>query len=94
MKPKIELLDVLLETNELLEKNDNISWQGLSAAEASMTLEITIKELKEKKSVDKQYLKMLFDSDGLIHESSKINNWETQFLDLNKRFDRLINKIK
>ena len=81
-----------METNEFLKKYDNISWEGLSPAEASMDLDIAIEQLKSKQKIDKSHLEMLFAPTGLIQECSMANNWESQYLKLSEKFDELIKK--
>lgn len=93
-KSNTELINVLEEVNGFLKKYDNISWDGLSPAEASMDLEIAIEQFKSKQKVNKSHLEMLFAPTGLIQECSMANNWENEYLTLSEKFDGLIKKIK
>ena len=86
----MELINVLLETNHYLKKYDNISWEGLSPAEASMDIDIAIEQLKAKSRVDRKHLKLLFAPTGLIQECAIANNWELEYLRLSEEFDKLI----
>jgi hypothetical protein len=91
-KSNTELINVLEETNDYLKKYDNISWQGLNPAEASMDLEIAIEQLRSRQKIDRNHLKMLFAPTGLIQECALANNWEIQYLKLSEKFDGLIKK--
>ena len=90
----MELINVLEETNDYLKKYDNISWQGLSPAEASMDLEITIEQLRSRQKIDRNHLEILFAPTGLIQECAMVNNWETQYLKLSGKLDGLTKKVK
>lgn len=93
-KSSTELINVLEEVNGFLNKYNNISWDGLSPAEASMDIEIAIEQLKSKQKVNKSHLEVLFAPTGLIQECSLANNWEKEYLNLSEKFDGLIKKIK
>ncbi|MFY0608267.1 MAG: hypothetical protein JXR10_16230 [Cyclobacteriaceae bacterium] len=92
-KSNKELVEVLNETHELLVKYDNISWEGLSPAEASMDLEIAIDQISKGKTIHKQHLITLFLPTGLIQECAIANNWNDKYLVLSDRFDALINNL-
>jgi len=93
-KSNTELINVLEEVNGFLKKYDNISWDGLSPAEASVDIEIAIEQLKSKQKINKSHLEVLFAPTGLIQECSLANNWEKECLNLSEKFDGLIKKIK
>ncbi|MDR6238469.1 hypothetical protein [Aureibacter tunicatorum] len=93
MKSNKKLISTLEEVNDLVKQNDNISWGGLSPVETSKDLEIAINVLKDKKSIDKKHLQMLFAPTGLIQECSIVINWEKEYLRLSGQFDELILKI-
>ena len=85
-KSNTQLISVLEEVHDFLKKHDNISWDGLSPAEASMDIEIAIEKLKSKERINKSHLEMLFAPTGLIQECSIANNWENEYLILSEKF--------
>ena len=93
-KSTTELINVLEEANDYLKKYDNISWHGLSPAEASMDLEIAIEQLRSRQKIERNHLEILFAPTGLIQECAMANNWEKQYLKLSEKFDELIKKEK
>jgi DNA-binding transcriptional regulator PaaX len=92
-KSNTDLINVLIEINDYLNKYDNISWEGLSPAEAKMDLEIAIEKLRTKSRIDKKHLKILFAPTGLIQECAMANDWEQEYFRLSEKFDNLIEKV-
>ena len=91
---KEKLIVVLLATIDWLNKFDNISWHGLSPAEAAMDLEIAVDQIRNREMIDIVYLKMLYEVDGLIDTCAKENKWQKDFENLFDDFNLLIKMIK
>lgn len=92
-KPITDLINVLQEVHALLNKSDKIPWDASNPEKASTSIQIAIAQLTSKQKVDKNHLKLLFAPTGCLQECSMANNWETEYLNLSKKFDELMDAI-
>ena len=74
----------------MLKGHDNISWHGLSAAEAAMDLEIQIDNLEMGRIINKKLIVGFFEEDGLIDVCASENGFRNEYLELKSDLKALL----
>ena len=86
-----KLIELLEQTQILVDKSEGYVYAGLSPAEISLDLVTAIDSLKNDKLIDRDHLRMHFAPTGSLQETAMMSGWTDEYMRISKQFDDVIN---